>query len=186
MRIKSIAYTIIASLLLYSCQQKTDLQKICNCKEVFFKNLEETTSTNGYFSVRLPKTWNVNLYTDNYQSSIYAADTIQKLTSSILLDINYIKNNININDIFKLKIEQDNLANKLVQVKGQEITFLNKPSYFTIAYGKKEKFKYLQLQVFCKIDDKNSLLAKALIYGDSLVDKRICKAISLLEKIKLQ
>lgn len=186
MHAKSIAFSIIASLLLFSCQQKTDLQKACNCKEAFFQNLEETTGANGYFSVKLPKTWKVNLYTDNYQSSIYAADTIQELTSSILLDINYMKNNININDIFKLKIEQDNLANNLIQKKGQEITFLNKPSYFTIAFGKKEKFKYQQLQVFSKIDNKNSLLATALIYGDSLVDKRICKAISLLEKIKLQ
>ncbi|WP_439129803.1 hypothetical protein [Polaribacter sp.] len=186
MSIKSVAFTIIASLLFLSCQQQTDLQKQCNCKEVYLQNLEETKDTDAYFSVKLPNTWKVNLYKDNYQSSIYAADTIKELTSSILLDVNYMQHTININDLFKLKIEQDNLVNNLIQKKGQEISFLGKPSYFTLAFGKKDDYTYQQLQVFSKIDNKNALLATAIFYGDSLVEKRICSAISLLEKIKIQ
>ncbi|WP_435414912.1 hypothetical protein [Polaribacter aestuariivivens] len=183
---KHIILAIVTILLLFSCQQKTDLQKECNCKEIFIKNLEDVTDAKNIFSIQLPKNWKKNLYTDNTQTSIYAADTIKQLTESILLDVNFIKNKITFNDIFKLKIEQESLSKKLIQKKAKEIIFLNKPSYYTIAIGKKGNFKYQVLQIFTKVNNQNSLLTTAQIYGDSLVENRICKAITLLEKMKIQ
>ncbi|QTE23150.1 hypothetical protein [Polaribacter cellanae] len=176
---------IVTILLLFSCNQKTELQKECNCKVVFVENLEEVKDAKNLFSLQIPKDWKTNLYTDARQSSIYSADTIKELTESLLLDVNYMSGFVNFNDIFKLKIEQENLSKKLIQRKAKEINFLNKPSYYTISIGKKSTFKYQVLQIFTKLDAKNLLMVTAQIYGDSLVNKRICKAISLLEKIKI-
>ncbi|WP_299672883.1 hypothetical protein [uncultured Polaribacter sp.] len=36
-----------------------------------------------------------------------------------------------------------------------------------------------------KINANKSLVVKAEFYGDSLVEERICKAITLIEKIKI-
>ncbi|QTD37970.1 hypothetical protein JL193_01300 [Polaribacter batillariae] len=176
---------IAATLLLYSCHRRTDLQKECDCKEVFVENLEEIKDAKHLFSLQIPKDWKTNLYTDARQSSIYCADTIKELTKSLLLDVNYINTSVIFTDIFKLKIEQENLSKKHIQTKAKEITFLNKPSYYTVSIGKKGTFKYRILQIFTKLDAENSLMATAQIYGDSLVNRRICKAISLLEKIKI-
>ncbi|QOD61325.1 hypothetical protein H9I45_02445 [Polaribacter haliotis] len=182
---KHFILVIATTLLFFSCNTKTVLQKECNCKDVFVENLEEVKDAKNLFSLEIPKNWKTNLYTDARQSSIYSADTIKDLTESLLLDINYINNSVDFSDIFKLKIEQENLSKKLIQRKAKEINFLNKPSYYTISIGKKGEFNYNVLQIFTKLDAGNSLLATAEIYGDSLVNKRICKAISLLEKIKI-
>lgn len=184
--ISQIVTLFLASLLCFSCNQKSQLKEIFNCKESFFLNLKETKDLKNNFSIELPENWKTSLYTDNIQSSIFGADTTKQLTKTILLDVNYIPNTIEINDIFKLKIEHDNLSNKLIQKETKEISFLGKPSYYAISIGKKEKYRYKLLQLFIKINKEKSLIVKAEIYGDSLVNERLCKAITLIEKIKIQ
>lgn len=176
---------LLASLLLFSCNHKTELQQEFNCKEKFITNLEVVTDVKNLFSIEIPKDWKTNLYTDEIQSSIFTADTTKQLTRSILLDVNFVKKRIEFNDLFKLKIEQENLSNRLIQKQKKEVLFLNKAGYYVLSFGKKNNFKYQSLQLFLQVNKENSIIAKAEIYGDSLVDKRICKAITLLEKIKL-
>ena len=157
-----------------------------NCKEVFFNDLEVIKDVKGSFSVQLPTSWKTNLYTDEVQSSIYTADTTKQLTASILLDVSHISNSIEINELFKLKIEQDNLSDKRIQKKGKVLSFLNKPSYYSVSVGKKGKYAYQLLQLFIKINKENSLVVKAEIYGNSHVNERLCSAITLIEKIEIQ
>lgn len=157
-----------------------------SCKEIYYNDLEVIKDVQGIFSVQLPTSWKTNLYTDEIQSSIYTADTTKQLTASLLLDVSYISNSIEINELFKLKIEQDNLSNKRIQKKGKALIFLNKPSYYTVSVGKKGKYAYQLLQLYIKIDKENSLVVKAEIYGDSLVSERLCSAITLIEKIEIQ
>ena len=184
--INKVIFVFIASLLLYSCNEQSTLKEDFNCKESFFSDLKKVKDVENNFSINLPTSWKTSVYTDEIQSSIYTADTTKQLTNAILLDVNYISNSIEINDIFKLKIEHENLSNKLIQKKAKEFTFLNKPSYYVISIGKKGKFRYKSLQIFTNLNKEQSLIVKAEIYGDSLVDERLCKAITLIEKIKIQ
>jgi hypothetical protein len=183
--IKNSGAVLVAALLFFSCKQPSILKQDFNCKASFFSNLKEIKSPNGNFSVQVPSNWKINLYTDALQSSIYGADTTKQLTNSILLDLSYISNTIEINELFKLKVENENLSNKLIQKKTKELNFLNKPSYYVISIGKKGTYSYKSLQLFITTNKEKTMLVKAEIYGDSLVDERLCKAITLIEKIKI-
>lgn len=174
------------SLLLFNCNNTSDLKQNLSCNEIYFNNLKEFSDAKNNFKISLPNNWKTSTFTDNYQSSIYTADTTKQLTKSLLLDVNFINNSIQIDDIFKLKIEHENLTNKLIQKKQKEIIFLNRKSYYVISIGKKQKFKYKSLQVFVPLNKSSSLAIKAEIYGDSLVEKRICKALTLIDKIKIE
>ena len=174
-----------AALLFISCKQHSILKQDFNCKESFFSNLKEIKGPNGNFSAQIPSNWKINRFTDAIQSSIYGADTAKQLTKTILLDLSYISNPIEINELFKLKVENENLSNKLIQKKTKELNFLNKPSYYVISMGKKGPYNYKSLQLFITTNKEKTMLIKAEIYGDSLVDERLCKAITLIEKIKI-
>ncbi|WP_299063607.1 hypothetical protein [uncultured Polaribacter sp.] len=176
---------IIASLLFLSCKQKSEISKDFNCETKSFQNLETVTDVQNIFSVDIPKSWKTNLYFDDKQSSIYTADTTKQLTKTLLLDITAIKQNIKFDDTFKLQQEQDNLSKSLIKIKSEETTLLNKPSYYTISKGKKGKFTYQICHIFIKINEQNFILAKAEMYGDSLVNTRLCNAFGYIEKIKL-
>lgn len=182
---KIISLFIGASLLFFSCTKQSELNKDFNCKTVSFKNLEKINDVKGFFSVEIPKTWKTNLYYDDLQSSIYTADTTKQLTETLLLDITSINQNIKFDAAFKLKQEQENLSKKLIKTTSKETTILNKPSFYTISKGKKGKFHYQVGHFFIKIKEQTFILAKAEIYGDSLINKRFCKAMALIEKIKI-
>ena len=183
--IKGSVYILGAALLFISCKQHSILKQDFNCKESFFSNLKEIKGPNGNFSAQIPSNWKINRFTDAIQSSIYGADTAKQLTKTILLDLSYISNPIEINELFKLKVENENLSNKLIQKKTKELNFLNKPSYYVISMGKKGPYNYKSLQLLITTNKEKTMLIKAEIYGDSLVDERLCKAITLIEKIKI-
>ena len=172
-----------ASLLLCSCSQQSEVSKKFNCKPTNFTNLEKIEDVKNLFSLEIPKKWKTNLYYDDLQSSIYTADTTKQLTESLLLDITFINKSINFDASFKLKQEQENLSKSLIKTTSEETVLLDKPSYYTISKGKKGKFDYQVCHFFIKINEQNFILAKAEVYGDSLVNKRLCNAFALIEKI---
>ena len=182
---KSVFLLFASTLLFFSCNKQSKLSKDFNCKISNFKNLEKVKDVKKLFSIDIPKTWKTNLFYDDLQSSIYTADTTKQLTETLLLDVTYFNKNINFNDVFKLKQEQENLSKSLIQIKSKETTLIEKPTYYTTAKGKKGNFNYQVSHFFIKINDQNFILAKAEVYGGSLVKKRMCKAFTLIEKIKI-
>ena len=177
---------LIASLLFFSCQKEFKITDDFNCETSNFNNLEVVDDVKNLFSVELPKNWKINLYQDEVQSSIFAADTTKQLTETVLLDVTYINNRINFDETFLLKQEQENLANNLIKIKSKEFIFLDKPSIYMLYKGKKEGFNYQFCNTFIKINESNFILVKTEIFGDSLVNQRSCKAFSLIENIKLK
>ncbi|PQJ72897.1 hypothetical protein [Polaribacter butkevichii] len=182
---KNILVIFTAIFLFYSCSQQSEISKRFNCKPINYKNLEVVKDVKNLFSIEIPKTWKTNLYYDTLQSSIYTADTTKQLTESLLLDVTYVQKNINFDTSFKLKQEQENLSKNLIQVKSEETSFLEKPSYYTISKGKKGAFDYQVCLLFIKLNKQNFILAKAEVYGDSVVNTRLCNAFALIEKIKI-
>lgn len=185
--VSKISYSIllIASLLLFSCSKKSEISKDFNCETSAYKNLEKVEDVKNLFSIDLPKDWKINLYQDEVQSSIFAADTTKQLTETVLLDITFIRNKINFDDAFILQQEQENLAKGLIKIKSKEITLLEKPSFYIIYKGKKGTFMYETCHTFIKINAQSFILAKTEIYGDSLVNERLCNSFSLIENIKI-
>ncbi|WP_298777579.1 hypothetical protein [uncultured Polaribacter sp.] len=176
---------LITSLLFFSCSKQSEISKEFGCKTSKFKNLEIVEDFRRKFEIELPKSWKTNLYYDKLQSSIYTADTTKQLTETILLDISYINDKINFDDEFSLKQEQEHLAKGLIKTKSKQITLLKKPSMHFVYKGKKGNFKYQISNIFIKIDPQNFILAKTEIYGDSLVNEKLCNSFSLIENIKI-
>ncbi|KGL63512.1 hypothetical protein [Polaribacter sp. Hel1_85] len=182
---KKLFFLIVASLLFFSCSQQSKISKDFNCKTSSFKRLEEVKDIKKLFSIQIPKSWKTNLYYDDIQSSIYTADTTKQLTETLLLDITAINQNIKFDEAFKLKQEQENLSKKLIKTTSKETKILNKPSFYTISKGKKGKHNYQVCHFFIKTNEQKFILAKAEVYGDSLIKKRFCNALALIEKIKI-
>ena len=182
---KKLIVLIGTSLLLFSCSHPSEISSEFNCKTSSFKNLEEVKDVKDLFSIQIPKTWKTNLFYDAIQSSIYTADTTKQLTETLLLDITIINKSLKFDTDFKFKQEKANLAEKLIKIKSKETSIINKPTYYTISKGKKGVFDYQVGHFFIKVNEQNFILAKAEVYGDSLVNKRFCKAFYLIEKIKI-
>lgn len=137
------------------------------------------------FSIKLPKHWNTKLYYDDGVSSVYTADTTQSLTKAILLDATFILNTNEIDSKFIDKVKADNLSLELKELNSKKISFLNNDGYYNLATGKKGKYTYHLLNVYSKATT-GFLHVKTEIYGDSLVDQRICDAVKLIENIRLK
>ena len=174
-----------ASLLFSSCSHQSKVSKDFNCKASSFNNLKEVKDFKNLFSIELPRTWKTNLFYDDIQSSIYTADTTKQLTETLLLDVTFINESIKFDAAFKLKQEQENLSEKLIKIKSEEILIINKPTYYTYSKGKKGSYNYQVCHFFIKINEQNFILAKAEVYGDSLVNNRLCKAFAFIENIKI-
>lgn len=172
-------------LLFFSCKKQSEILSDFNCKTTAFNNLEEITDIKKTFAVQFPKTWKTKLFYDAVQSSIFTADSTKQLTETLLLDITFINKSINFDAIFKLSQEQKSLSKNLIQTRSKEIKLLNTPSYYTVSKGKKRTFTYQVCNLFIKLNKNNFILAKTEIYGDSLVQERMCEAFSLIEKIKI-
>jgi hypothetical protein len=175
---------LLTSFLFFSCQNKSAISSDFNCATSDFKNLEKVNDVKSLFSMDLPKNWKINLYQDKIQSSIFAADTTKQLTETVLIDVTFIENNINFNDDFLLKQEQESLSKNLIKTRTKQITLLNKPAIYLMYKGKKGAFNYQTCHIFIKLNEQNFIFAKTEIYGDSLVNQKFCKSFSLIESIK--
>ncbi|MEX6625465.1 hypothetical protein [Tenacibaculum salmonis] len=178
--------SILVLFLIISCNSSSELANDFSCENSnSYIDLQKNKDVRNLFSVKFPKKWKVNLYYDDAKTSIYAADTTVSVTKTILIDVTLVHNTIFIDKIFAQKITDDNKKMGLTELKTKNIQLFKKPSYYSYAEGKKGKYPYHILNTFTKINSDNFLHVKTEIYGDSLVEQRICNAIELIEKIQL-
>ncbi len=178
--------TVISAIIFTSCNRKSNLKSIYNCKSDSFSNLETVTDIKKLFSIEVPKNWKTNLYYDATQTSIYCADTTKQLTETTLIDVTFIYKPINFTKKFKEKIHLNTKLYQSIETISREIKVLKKPTFISISKGLKQGFPYQKSTIFIRINDSNYLLAKIELYGDSLVKKRFCKAFKLIDKIQLK
>ncbi|WP_334057749.1 hypothetical protein [Polaribacter sp. P097] len=176
---------LIIVISLQSCSKPFQPLEDFDCNTSVLKNLEEVEDSKNLFSLELPKDWETNLYQDQIQSSIFSADTSKNLTESILLDVSYINKELIINENFILKQEQEYLQKKLIMVENRVFNYNNTKAIYMIFKGKKNNLKYQICSIFIHLNSSNFVLAKIELYGDEAIAERRCKALSLIENIKL-
>ncbi|MFY0630957.1 MAG: hypothetical protein JXR05_11285 [Flavobacteriaceae bacterium] len=169
-------------VLLASCTYKSQVSKDLECAPEAYSNLEKIEDVKKLFTVQFPDNWKTNLYYDNKQSSIYTADTTKQLTETFLVDITHVSNKLTFDSEFIQKFKEGLFTQKLVENTSYETNFLEKETYYSMAMGKKNNYSYQILNLFIKINNNNYIHAKAEVYGDSLVNQRLCNALSLIEK----
>ena len=175
---------IILLVLIASCNSKSELSKDLDCSPESYSNLEKIEDVKKIFTVQYPDNWKTNLYYDKNQSSIYTADTTKQLTETMLLDITHVSNKLNLDSDFIKKFKTNLLNEQLLETTSGEVKFQDKRAYYSNAIGKKGKFEYQISNLFIIINENNYIHSKIEVYGDSLVNQRICNGISLIEKIQ--
>lgn len=173
----------LTSILVSSCGQTSELSIDFDCNKSAYDKMEMVSDFQNNFSLPIPKNWKVNLYYDNAQSSIYFADTTKQLTETTIIDITFIKQKTNFNDTFLKNVKTNYTNSNLVEEAKKTFLLKELPSYYTIAKGTKNKFAYAICNVFINTNTNKFIHAKLEVYGDSLVNERLCRGINLIEKI---
>jgi hypothetical protein len=183
---KSVIKIVFISILITSCS-KTALENEFSCKsESFIGNNEKVIDIKKKFTILIPKHWNTNLFFDDIQSSIYFADTTKQLTETVLLDITHLQNEYNFTAEFKKQLFKNDSILQLKLVDEKEITFKEKPSYYRISRGFKGNYPYQIVNIYIKQNNNNAFHIKTEVFGDSLINKRLCKAFQLINTLELK
>ncbi|MCK5678260.1 MAG: hypothetical protein KAH72_07265, partial [Flavobacteriaceae bacterium] len=101
---KQFFIILILFLTLISCQ-KEDLTEVFNCKGTTnFSKTKEYTDVLKHFKINIPKSWNTELYYDEFQSELYSADTTKRLTETYIVDITWHQGELVFNNDFEQKV----------------------------------------------------------------------------------
>ena len=173
----------LSIILLASCLPKASLTNKFECSIAIFSNLEKINDFKNFFTVYYPDKWKTNLYYDKNQSSIFTADTTKQLTETMLLDITHVSNKLTLDFDFISKIKKNLHTDDLVETESSSLNFKDQKAYYFKAAGKKGKFDYNIFNLFIKINENNYIHSKIEVYGDSLINQRICNGIRLINKI---
>ncbi|WP_442266434.1 hypothetical protein ACSIGC_01615 [Tenacibaculum sp. ZS6-P6] len=172
------------AFIFISCDSN-ELGKEFACEFPSPGNLETVEDFKKKFTVKFPKHWKINLYYEEAVSSIYAADTTLSLSKATLIDISFITNPDNIDNDFINKVKSDNKELQLEEVQSKQIKFKRNDAYYNLAKGKRGKFNYHILNLYGKTET-GFIHAKTEIYGDSLINERLCSAITLINNVRVK
>lgn len=176
----------LCCLIFSSCNTTSELAKEFSCSNTTFSgNLEQNTDIKKTFSIQIPKHWKTNLFYNDLQSSVYFADTTKQLTESVLIDITHIKSNYKFDAAFEKSISTNDSIQQLVNSKKAQFSFLDNNAFYTVSKGRKGNFPYQIVNIFIHKNSINSYHIKTEIYGDTLINQRLCKAINLINTIEL-
>jgi len=181
---KQYFFIIVLLILVAACSNQSQLSKEMDCNPEKYANLELVEDVDKRFTIQLPDHWKTNLYFDKNQTSIFSADTTKQLTDTYTIDVTYVYSELKLDAQFIQRFKQNLMKNQLVESTSYELLFNEKEAYFSRALGKRGKFDYQILNLFVKVNSGSYMHAKTEFYGDSLVNQRICNALSLIEKIE--
>ena len=183
---KPVIKIVFISIFIISCN-KTKLEKEFSCSsQSFMSNNEKVTDIKKKFTIQIPKHWKTNLFFDDIQSSIYFADTTKQLTETVLLDVTHVLNKYNFTKEFKTQLFKSDSILKLKLVTDKEITFKEKPTYYRVSSGFKGKYPYQIVNIYIIQNSNSAFHIKTEVFGDSLINKRLCKAIQLIHTLELK
>ncbi len=173
---------LFAFFLIVSCTPKTVLEKTIDCNITSdSSDLKEFIDVNKNYKISIPVNWKVQKYFDEYQSDIFAADTLKQLTETYILDTSFKTGELELNAEFGLKIK-NSTSNEII---ASEFEIINKKfTFWYLSKGKKNNYKYHKLIFYFKTSVDTYLQVSVEVYGDKFVDKRLCEAVSIIKTIE--
>ena len=185
---KIIILLLITSL--YNCANKQELDTVFDCKSSNkLSKLKEYKDINKNFRILIPSIWNTKLYYDDNQSDIFSADTLKPLSQSYIFDASFWKDNLIFDNEFDKKISATLLKKEqLKPFKSGFIDTKNYKLYYNLSIGKKlinnKEYQVHALNYYLKSPSDGIIFANTKIYGDSLINERICEFNSILKTIE--
>jgi len=175
---------IFITITLVSCSKPTELQQDFNCESVSLGKSTVMQDFQKKFEVDVPNTWSKKMFYNEYQTSLMVADSLIPLKESFILDISLNNGNLKIDDNIKNSVIRNIISKEHLRINKFNIgKFHNKPSVWLLAEGTRNGMNYHLFKLLSKRDDKTYYQIETQIYGDSLVNQRVCKAISLIETL---
>lgn len=163
---------VVLLFLLFSCQKTTTIYNLLECTPnqefVHQKTLRDVK--NG-FEINIGENWKRELYFDDYQSRIYAADTTKNYTSSFIVDITRFKGKIIIEDAFKQQLVQtiQKKENHHI-IKEGFVEFQNKKSYVVFSFEKKGIHQTYTLECYIPDGESYYLLISTINGSENLAN----------------
>ena len=141
--------TITTILLIFSCQNKSELTKEFSCKNTKeLSQLESVDDFNKNFTVRLPKHWNTKLYYDSVQSEIFSADTIKSLTESYIMDFAMVLSPIEVSGKLQNELLKKSADNDMETIKASFHNFQGSDAYAHLGVGKNKNYTFYVFQYY--------------------------------------
>jgi len=181
LKYKFIPFAILLVFTM-SCTKKTALEEIINCSTTTFDaDLKEYVDVNKNYKISIPNNWKVQKYYDNFQSDIFAADTLKQLTETYILDTSFKTGELQLNAEFGLKIK-NSTSDEIVTSKFEVIN--EKFVFWYLTKGIKNNYEHHELTLYFKTSADTYLQVSVEIYGLEMVDERLCEAINLIKTIE--
>ncbi|UMB61277.1 hypothetical protein MHL31_03515 [Lutibacter sp. A80] len=181
---KSTLYILSLLFILTSCKKQSELSNRFNCKTSKITNPKVYTDFKNNFKIAIPTNWKTELYYNDYQSEIFAADTTKQLSETYIIDVAFNYGNLEFNDEFYKKTAAIIANSNLKNVKSDTLQFKSKPAYYYMVSGTKKGFTYNQFNLLVKLSPETYFTAYSEIYGTNTIDERICESINLLNSIE--
>lgn len=175
---------ILSIISITSCTKQSDLSKEFNCSSSEIKNTTEYYDFNKNFKIDIPSGWKTDLYYNEFQSELFTADTTKNLSKTFILDVAFNFGELSFDKEFYKKTDSIIATNNLQKIKDGIIKFQTKPTYWYLVKGTKNGFDYHQFNLLVKNSSTTYFTAYSEVYGTQNVNERICKSISILEKIE--
>ena len=176
---------IIIALSITSCSKPSDLQLDFNCKTQHFTNTEKVDDVQNKFAITVPKHWKTSLFFNNYQTQIQTADTVKKFSETYILITALNNGDLQVNEAFKDKKIKQYEEDAFENAKYKFVTFKGKPSIWFLAKGRKLNKTYHYFQLFIKNSPTDYFEFTTEIYGDNLIDERLCESIALMGEFEV-
>lgn len=174
----------LISLTLLSCNTNSLKRNIgfdCDATSDF-SNLIEIKDAKLTFETKIPSNWKRELFVDNYESRLYAADTTKELNHAYIFDLGHYSGELIIDKNFKTKISNEiNSLNKSKITEAKIFTYKEKEVFYISYNSENGNIASNNIQLYLKNKNNSYYKLKIDVYGKTNIEQRFCKAIELFE-----
>lgn len=179
-------YFFILSLCFVSCHEESDLEELLNIKANINYNLNKTiVDVKDNYQINIGDDWKRELYFDQQQSRIYAADTTKSFLSSFIVDFTQFDGKIELNENFRTQLIKQIEKQPRSYVINEGFIEINKvPAYCVFSFSREPDFEVYYLS--CYLKDHNSYyFLTSTLYGSDHMKDNLKEAVSVFNSFKL-
>ena len=180
---KNIAL-ILVFLVFFSCKKESEFRKLYDCNTAELENAKQYLDFKNNFKLSIPISWKTSKYYSETQSEIFSADTTKQLSKSFILDASYNFGELEFTAQFNQKTDSILNIQQLKKVKYGELLFQQKPAYWYLVKGQKKGLTYHEFNLWVINSKTTYFNAYAQIYGDDLIEERVCEFIGIIDKVE--
>lgn len=172
--------------LCLSCKQEKTLQNFIDCDyETNFKHDKVLRDAKNYFEVNIGNHWKRELYVDDGQSRMYAADTTRDYSESFIIDITRFDGRIVLDSVFQNKLKKDiENENRSYIIKDNFLNYNTKKGYGVFYFEHKGANPTYFMEFYIAYPEHYYLL-KAIILGNEKFEDNLCETMEVINSFKV-